>query len=124
MLPSPAPFVLQTKIDQFVQLVRSERRGLEQLTRELRMSPIALETLAGLMEQAGVVQIDYPLNVMEKPQVVFVQLPAEPHKTMSDEEPALGRLIETYTFKADDVPATVEIRDSGRERMYHVSLVE
>lgn len=116
--------VLQTKIDQFVQLVRSGKRGLDQLTRELRMSPAALEALANLMEQAGVVQVDYPLNVMEKPQVVFIQLPPEPKKSVVEEETAPGRLVETYTFKADEVPASVEIRDSGRERMYHVSLVE
>ncbi len=124
MPPSPAPVVLQTKIDQFVQLARSGRRGLDQLTREMRVSPAALEALASLMEQAGVVSVNYPLNVMEKPQVVFVQLPPEPRKSVTEEEPAQGRLVETYTFKADDVPATVEIRDSGRERMYHVSLVE
>ncbi len=116
--------MLHTKIDQFITLIRGDKRTVDVLIRELRMKPQALDALAALMESAGVVQVDYPLNVMEKPQVNFVQLPPEPKRPAGAEDVSPGRLIETYTFKADDVPATVEIRDTGRERFYNVSLVE
>jgi len=116
--------VLVTKVDQLIQLLQTEKRpNLDRIAIALRMSPQAAELLAATMDQAGAVQIDYPLNVMEKPQVLFVALPSEPKKA-PEEDQAASKLIETYTFKADNVPATVEIRDTGRERVYHVSLVE
>ncbi|VVB56894.1 Type II/IV secretion system protein [uncultured archaeon] len=124
MLLFDAADVLVTKIDQFIQLVQQGKRpNLDQVAIALHMTPPTAELLASTMEQAGVVQVDYPLNVMEKPQVVFVALPPEPKKGAEEEQP-MGRMIDTYTFKADNVPATVEIRDTGRERLYRVSLVE
>lgn len=116
--------MLVTKVDQLIQLLQTEKRpNLDRIAIALRMSPQAAELLAATMDQAGAVQIDYPLNVMEKPQVLFVALPSEPKKAPEDDQTA-SKVIETYTFKADNVPATVEIRDTGRERVYHVSLVE
>ncbi|MCL6089365.1 MAG: type II/IV secretion system ATPase subunit [Candidatus Marsarchaeota archaeon] len=117
--------MLVTKVDQFVQMLQARKRpNLDQIAIELHMSPPAAELLAAAMEQAGVVQVDYPLNVMEKPQVVLAALPAEPKHVAEEAEGARGKLIDTYTFKADNVPATVEISDTGRERTYKVSLVE
>ncbi len=115
--------MLQTKVDQFIQIVRVEKKPtIERISGVLRISIPAAEALAAVMETAGVVQVHYPLNVMEKPQVVFMQLPAEPKK--AGEQAEKTRILDTYTFKADNVPATVEIMDSGQERLYQIALIE
>ncbi|MFH1095254.1 MAG: type II/IV secretion system ATPase subunit [Candidatus Micrarchaeota archaeon] len=115
--------MLQTKIDQFVQLVRAEKHPtLERTASALRMSYKAIEAIANVMEEAGVVQLVYPLNVLEKPHVEFVQLPQEAKRPAEAEE--RSKVVDTYTFKADNVPATVEIMDSAREKIYNISLVE
>ncbi len=116
--------MLQTKIDQFVQVVRAEKRPtFERLATVLKISQPAIEAMASVLEMSGVVEIVYPLNVMEKPQIVFIQLPEEQKRSgMFDEEKA--KVIDTYTFRADNVPATVEVVDTEHEKLYRISLVE
>lgn len=116
--------MLQTKIDQFVQLVRGEKKAtFDRLASMLKISQPAVEAIASRLEMCSVVEISYPINVMEKPQVVFLQLPDEQKRGGAyDEESA--KVVDTYTFRADNVPATVEIVDTGREKLYRISLVE
>ncbi|MFH1306848.1 MAG: ATPase, T2SS/T4P/T4SS family [Candidatus Micrarchaeota archaeon] len=115
--------MLQTKIDKFVEVVKKEKNPtINRVAGLLHMSIPATESLASLLEQAGVVQIHYPLNVMEKPQLIFQKLPKE-EKRGADEDVS-KRIIVSYTFKADAVPATVEIMDYDQYKLYKVSLVE
>ncbi|MDE1798057.1 MAG: type II/IV secretion system ATPase subunit [Candidatus Micrarchaeota archaeon] len=115
--------MLQTKIDQFIQIVRAEKKPtLERLAGVLRISLPATEAIAAVLEGAGVVQIHYPLNVMERPQVIFNQMPPEPKRPGEGIEK--NQVLDSYTFKADNVPASVEITDNGQEKVYQVALIE
>ncbi|MFA5108665.1 MAG: ATPase, T2SS/T4P/T4SS family [Candidatus Micrarchaeia archaeon] len=114
--------MLQTIIDNFVDLSKKEKNlTLSRAAGLLHISVAATEAIASIMEQAGVVQINYPLNVMQKPQITFLKLPKD---DKSEEDEASGkRILTTYTFKADSVPATVEIIDYDQYKLYKISLV-
>lgn len=115
--------MLQTKIDQFVQIVKGEHKAsFDHLAAALKISMPAVEAMASILEMVSVVEIAYPINIMEKPQVVFLQLPEEQRKALYDDEKA--RVVDTYTFKADNVPATVEVLDAETEMLYRISLVD
>lgn len=115
--------MLQTKIDQFVQIVRAQKTPtIDQLSVALKISPPAVEAIASILESAKVVEINYPINVMEKPRIVFIQMPEEAKRATGEEEKA--RVVETYTFRADNVPATVEVLDAEHEKVYRISLVD
>lgn len=115
--------MLHTKIDKFIEVIKAEKGPtFSKAASMLQISPQAVEALALIMEQAGVVQINYPLNVMEKPQILFARLPKDEKR--EEEEKLPKKILATYTFKADAVPASVEIIDADQYKMYRISLVD
>ncbi len=115
--------MLQTKIDQFVQIVKQEKKvTFDRISAAIRVSQPAVEAMASVLEMVSVVEINYPINIMEKPQVTYLQMPEEQHRPLYEDEKA--RVIDTYTFRADNVPATVEVLDAETEKLYRISLVD
>ncbi len=113
--------MLETKVDRLVSVAKkSPKISFEKLSRESGISVPAVEAICQVLEKGGVFEINYPVNVLERPYVVYkgAQREAKP------EESEGGKVIATYSFKADNVPATVEIVDSNREKFYRISFVE
>ncbi|PIT84501.1 hypothetical protein COU37_03165 [Candidatus Micrarchaeota archaeon CG10_big_fil_rev_8_21_14_0_10_45_29] len=116
--------MLHTKVDKFIALVMKEKNPtINRVANVLHISLAASEALASLMEQAQVVSINYPLNVMQKPEVMFNRLP-EDKNAGNGEADRQKKVLATYTFKADAVPASVEIIDYDQYKLYKVSLVD
>jgi flagellar protein FlaI len=114
--------MLVTKIDQLVDLARAQKSPtLEFAATKLDLPIKAVEAIASMLERGNVVEIRYPVNILEKPYLVFRGLPPEPAPKQEGER---GKVILTYSFKADRVPATVQVSDTGREKYYTISLVE
>ena len=115
--------MLQTKVDMFIKIVQKEGNPtIPKVAKLLRISEKATEAIASALELAGVMKVKYPINMMQKPTITFIKLPEI--KRRPAEEFRSGKVISTYSFKADSVPATVEIIDTGQYKLYRVSLVE
>ena len=115
--------MLTTKIDNFISQLKKEKNPtINRMASVLQISVEATESISSIMEQAGIVQIHYPINVMQKPQVILLKLPKEDKEEKDDEKSR--RIFDTYTFKADSVPATVELIDYEQYKLYKISLVD
>ncbi|MEM2137839.1 MAG: ATPase, T2SS/T4P/T4SS family [Candidatus Anstonellaceae archaeon] len=114
--------MLETKIDQLVSIVQKKKSiGVVQLAHQLQLPPQTVELISSVLEKGGLVDLIYPINIAEKPSVKFRVLPAEPPK---EDVASKGKVISSYSFFADGVPATVTISDSDKEKYYNISLVE
>jgi len=115
--------MLTTRIDKFIaQLKKEKSLTINRMASLLQISPEAAEAMASVLEQAGVVQINYPLNVMQKPQIILLKVPKD--EKAEFEESKGRKVFDTYTFKADSVPATVELIDYDQYKLYKISLVD
>src|SRR3989338_3406934 len=115
--------MFETKIDQLVQLIQKRKSvGLEALAKQLQMPPQTVELICAVLEKGGLLDLNYPINITEKPTVVFRLLPMEPPQ--AEESMGRGKTISSYSFTADGVPASVVITDSEKEKYYAISLME
>jgi flagellar protein FlaI len=115
-------FMLETKIDQLVSIVQKYHSiKLDQLAKALSLPTSTVELLCLVLERGGILEISYPLNVTEKPTIHFHLLPVE---APEEKEEIKGKVISTYSFVADGVPATVKIKDTETDKYYIISLVE
>jgi len=114
--------MLETKIDQLVSIVQKKKSiGVVPLAHQLQLPPQTVELISSVLEKGGLVDLIYPFNITEKPSVKFRVLPAEPPK---EDIASKGKVISSYSFFADGVPAAVTISDSDKEKYYSISLVE
>ncbi|VVB97897.1 putative KH and PIN-domain containing protein [uncultured archaeon] len=115
--------MFETKIDQLVQFIQKKRSvGLELLAKQLQMPPQTVELICAVLEKGGILDLNYPINIAEKPTVVFRLLPIEP--PAAEDGMGKGKTIASYSFVADGVPASVLISDTEKEKYYAISLVE
>ena len=115
--------MLETKIDQLVTFVQKRKSvGVDQIAKQMRMSPQTVEAICVVLEKAGIVDINYPINITEKPTIAFRLMPTEPPPP-EDGAPK-GKKIAAYEFIADGVPAAVTISDTEKEKFYSISIVE
>ena len=123
--------MLETKIDKLVALVRKYKSvTMERLAQELGMPASSIELLATHLEKGGILVINYPVNVLQKAYLTFKTMPQE--VALDDVQKGReakgrgekGRLLASYSFHADGVPATVEITDTQKEKHYELALVE
>ncbi len=115
--------MFETKIDQLVSIVQKRRTiGLDVLAQQLQMPAPTVELICAILERGGILDLSYPLNITEKPTINFHMLPAEPPASL-DAEPR-GKVLASYSFTSDGVPASVKITDADTEKFYNVYLVE
>ncbi|VVC00618.1 Type II/IV secretion system protein [uncultured archaeon] len=115
--------MLETKVDQLISLLQKRKSmGLDALSHSLSMPLSSVELVCAVLEKGGILDINYPLNITEKPSVSFRLLPAEPPRT--EETGPRGKAIASYSFAADGVPASVVITDTEKEKNYTITLVE
>ncbi|MEM4196767.1 MAG: hypothetical protein QXV64_01455 [Candidatus Anstonellaceae archaeon] len=115
--------MLQTKIDEFISYLKTEN-NLTKLATKLNIPFSACMAIASVLEQAGIIQITYPINILEPPKVTFLGYPEIKTQKQISEENKAKNVISTYTFKADQVPVSVEIIDLAQYKLYSISLVE
>jgi flagellar protein FlaI len=116
--------MLQTKIDEFINILKTESY-LTKIASKLNIPYNSCLAIANVLEQAKLISITYPINILEPPKVTFVGLPkieTKP-KELSEEEKT-KKIISSYTFKADQVPVSVEIYDYAQYKLYSISLIE
>ena len=115
--------MIETKADQIVALVQKYKVvEVERLAKEVGMPPQTVEAICSVLEKGGVVDLVYSLNISEKPKVSFRLLPAEPPQP--EDTAGKGKVISSYTFVADGVPASVVISDTEKDKYYAITLVE
>ena len=115
--------MIETKADQIVSLVQKYKvLDVERVAKEVGMPSQKVEAICSVLEKGGVVDLVYSLNISEKPKVSFRLLPAEPPPP--EDGTGKGKVISSYTFVADGVPASVVISDTEKEKYYTITLVE
>ncbi|MCX8175561.1 MAG: hypothetical protein N3E51_05140, partial [Candidatus Micrarchaeota archaeon] len=115
--------MIETKVDQLISIVEKKKSiGIDMLAKQLSLTPQTAELICTVLERGGLIDINYPLNIAEKPSISFRMLPAEPKK--EEEGGEKGKVIANYSFTADGVPASVSITDTEKEKRYTISLVE
>ena len=115
--------MFETKIDQLVSFVqRKKSSSLDEIAHHLQLPAQTVELLAAVLERGGVLDLNYPINITEKPNISFRMLPTEPPH--QEEVDLRGKIIASYSFNADGVPASVRITDNEKERFYTIMLVE
>ncbi|MEM4389350.1 MAG: type II/IV secretion system ATPase subunit [Candidatus Micrarchaeia archaeon] len=105
--------VILTKIDRMMEILEKEKRAsLDSLARRLAWSAEGIEHVARVLERHGVLEISYPINIIQKPSLIFkksLPMPA-PLPELTEKE------LERYDILADGVPATVRIFYSESEK--------
>jgi len=115
--------MIETKADLIVSLVQKYKiLDIEHVAKEVGMPAQKVEAICSVLEKGGVVDLVYSLNISEKPKVSFRLLPAEPPPP--EDIASKGKIISSYTFVADGVPASVVISDTEKEKYYTITLVE
>ena len=115
--------MIETKADQIVSLVQKHKViDVDRVAKEVGITPQKVEAICAVLEKGGVVDLNYSLNISEKPKISFRLLPAEPPSP--DDGASKGKIISSYTFVADGVPASVVISDTEKEKYYTITLVE
>lgn len=115
--------MFETKIDQLVSYIQQKKKvPLDELAQHLKLPPQKVEMICAIIEKGGLLDLVYPINIAEKPSVSFRMLPVEPPPI--DDLGSKGKVISSYSFTADKVPATVTITDTEKEKFYSISLAE
>jgi len=115
--------MIETKADQIVALLQKNKvMDIERVAHEVGILPARVEAICSVLEKGGVVDLIYSLNISEKPKVSFRLLPAEP--PVPEDSIPKGKVISSYTFVADGVPASVVVSDTEKEKYYTITLVE
>ncbi len=116
--------MLLTKIDKMVELIRKNpKTTFQELGKPLSMDAANVERIARILENAGVMDIHYPLNPLRKPWITLRQVRPAPEEKM----PPDGK-VETYTIKdpaGGYGVAQVEIyasHEEDRRNRYFVSI--
>ncbi len=115
--------MFETKVDQLVSFVQKKRSvSLDALAKHLQLPIETVELISAIMEKGGILDLNYPISITEKPSISFRLLPVEPPR--SDVASPKGKVLASYTFAADGVPASVIITDTEKEKDYSMTLVE
>ena len=114
--------MLLTKIDKMVEIIGKKKKArFDELGKELRMDPSALERLARILESAGLLDITYPLNPFSRPTVALLKT-----KEQEEEEVPSGKKVDSYPINdsSGGKVAEVEINFSEEEKrnVYFVHL--
>ena len=115
--------MIETKIDQIASFVQKKHSvDIDQLAKEVQLPAQVTENICAILEKGGIVDINYSLNITQKPTISFrAILPETPE---AEESFGKGKTIASYTFTADGVPTVITITDNEKEKFYMLSLVE
>ena len=103
--PSRKPATLSTRVDKLVELLKTQKKAsFGKLAADLAWTPDCVEAVGKVLEELGVVEVQYPATMVQAPRLVFKkELPTEVT------QPPAGQLLEQYCFLIDFVPVEVNI---------------
>ncbi len=111
--------MLHTTVDSFMDIVRARKRpSIVFLASTLKISSTSAEYMASLLEKAKLVEVHYPLNILQKPYVTprpvtYQDPPAEPPIDKA-------AVLDAYSIEADFVPANIKIAQLNESSYYMV----
>lgn len=111
--------MLHTTVDSFMDIVRARKRpSIPFLAHTLKISSTSAEYLASLLEKARLVEVHYPLNILQKP---YVTPRAVSYKD-PDPEPQISKsaMLDSYSIEADYVPANIRVARLNDSSYYMV----
>ena len=119
---SKAKRVFRTKVDMLVEMVQEaglKGAQFQNISAEVGISVNAVENISRMLERGKAVEIHYPLNIIQKPFVTFINMPEK----AAEESKRKESTLEKYELTADFVPADVLITDTGRSKHYEISFI-
>ncbi|NYZ76015.1 type II/IV secretion system ATPase subunit [Candidatus Micrarchaeota archaeon] len=112
--------MLETRIDLLMEQVeRKKTVSLDELAGKLKWDAAGVERVCKILEKKGVVELRYPLSIMEKPSVIL----KKPLEHVSKPSRSPGEVLESYKIVSDNVPGEVKIyRKKGEQKAsYYLS---
>ena len=100
---------LSTKVDRLFDLLKVHKRlAFGKIAAELAWTPSAVETVGKILEEAGLVDVEYPATMVQSPRIPLrKELPPEPLA------PSAGKILAQYPLLIDFVPAEVNLVQGG-----------
>lgn len=111
--------VISTKIDDICNTLAAEKDQTAEipvLAGKVGVDPSQLEKIGKILQERGITEIVYPLNIMQKPHLKLKRK-LEPEVSHLQE----GKVIETYNVESNDIKSCVTIMDvKGESRPVYV----
>ncbi|MCX6775600.1 MAG: type II/IV secretion system ATPase subunit, partial [Candidatus Micrarchaeota archaeon] len=113
--------VITTKLDEICEMLASWKNqtvDIPTLASKLGIDPAMLEKLGKEMQNMGIVEVIYPINILQKPQLKLKKkLEAE---KISEPE---GKIMAEYQIEVNHVPSGVYIMDIAKETrpLYYIT---
>ena len=106
--------MLETKIELLMeQIERKKSVSLDELSAKLKWDAAGIERACKMLERKGIVEIRYPISILEKPSVTL----KKPLEHVSRPARAAGEILESYRIVSDHVPSEVRVyRRKGEQR--------
>ncbi|MDO8553276.1 MAG: type II/IV secretion system ATPase subunit [Candidatus Micrarchaeota archaeon] len=87
--------MMKTKIDDLISILELQKRiTLEKASIEFKWNYKSLEKVLRALDKVGVVKLNYPLNLFQKPSVEILR-----HPVFKEEVEVTGKLVEQYIVK-------------------------
>jgi len=122
--------MVQTKIDEFVAVARKgDINTFDFIAAKLRISKKGVEAIAQVLEKGGLLEIHYPINMLQQPFVTMKPEALEEkerrekaEKELKGKETAAPKSLDKYQILADHVPAEVLIFKRHNAYVYQLGL--
>ncbi|VVC03705.1 Type II/IV secretion system protein [Candidatus Burarchaeum australiense] len=104
---------IRTKVDEVCEFLERQpgmRAPLEKVAASAKLGREQLETIAKEMAPSGVLEVEYPVNMLSGAVLILKQVPK-----VHGEEEAKGKMMEEYELKAHDLKAKGSILDVDAE---------
>jgi flagellar protein FlaI len=112
--------MLETRIDLLMEQVeRKKTVSLDELAAKLKWDVAGVERACKMLERKGVVELKYPLSIMERPSAIL----KKPLEHVSRPARPAGEVLESYRVVSDNVPGEVRIfKKKGEQKpSYYIS---
>jgi flagellar protein FlaI len=114
--------VIYTKIDDICNTLASEKDQMAELSvlaGKVGVEQNKLEKIGKILQERGIVEVVYPLNIMQKPHLKLKKKLGEETNPLQE-----GKVIETYNVESSNIKSCISIMDvKGESRpMYNLVL--
>ena len=114
--------LVSTKVDGLAnELKKKGSLGLAKLSSTLDWEDAALEKAARTLERVGILRIDYPISITQRPEISLAkELLTKPRQS----KPA-GKQIDSYEFNVDEklkIPVSIILSDAAGGHLYYADI--
>lgn len=104
--------VIETNIDSLMKLLQKKKSlTFAEIAKELNWSVSSIEKVGKALESQGLLRLDYPSSFIQSPKVFFVKALLQPSESFESQ-----KIVDSYGFEVDFVPAKVFIFHSSIDR--------